>query len=418
MGSFDRIFLSAYNRKHNVPLSDVQEEETGSLLLKERIAKDRADFQDDSARREDQNENNTIAERNGAITEETLETYPDTIPIRPFGRAAREQAVFRSDAAHSITPQPHFGRIGKRNGTDSPFKIVDHEDSADQEDEKFESSPSECRCGDLQKETVVYSHDPEEESAAIIPLTQYCTAIDEEEMSQKHSGITLGDFPLFLRDLPHEAERELYGLGEYLYEKLLDGHKVLGFMGTKNAAGCSTLILAVAGEILRKGLSLLIVDTHTEGSDILSFLDHPDRISLPETKDLRRKILKISVPAAAEAQWKQDDLYSGPFLYFLQGSSLMESERSEEEESDPDHKESLDQKIRSVADDFDIVLIDAGSCENLSDDHILQNMMRVGEDGFFVVRDVREKDNDRIRDLAEKGRAVRIPCLGIVENFV
>lgn len=399
MGSFDRIFLSIYNRENNISLSGVSDESDLSSGRKDRVVKERLDSLDDSMERNE----------SGSVIVEEDSSYPETIPIRPFGRAAREQITYRTDAANSFRPHSHLGiKEIKNNGSNGSFKVVERKET--DADEESNCSSLYCR-----------EDHPQQETATIIPLTQYCDPMEEELTPlANHTGILLGDFPFFLRDLPKEAERELYGLGEYLYEKLLEGHKVLGFMGTKKAVGCSTLILAVAGEILRKGLSLLIVDTHKNGSDILSFLDHPDQISLPETSDLCKKILKISIPAIGEAQmgsgqWKQDDLYSGPFLYFLQGSSLLSSERSDGEgdlSGDPASK------IRSLADDFDLVLVDSGSCEDLSDEEILHNILKIGEDGFFIVRDVREKENFRIRELSDKSREVQIPCLGIVENFV
>lgn len=276
-----------------------------------------------------------------------------------------------------------------------------------------------------------------------------------KEKEAEESKIWTGALPVILTKLPREVVQEFFALGEFLYGKVLDGRKVFGFEGIKKDVGCSTLLLGVAEELIRKGLSLLLVDAKSGDSDLLSLLQvkASERLRTVyeideencQTDGFSNRTQKYSSDAKAEIKngSNERELIRRQIKENLRKIVLQRSSENKIKkffrykeapiEQPPfyvlslNHQSELKKKCANVvfkqefqilARDFDVVLIDSGSCKTKTYGEILTDMSNFSEDGYFLVQDYRKPEREFAKELSIRSMEMQMPCLGIIENFV
>ncbi len=270
----------------------------------------------------------------------------------------------------------------------------------------------------------------------------------ENETQETWTGL----LPIMFSRLPQETVQEFFALGEFLYGKLLDGHRVFGFEGTKNEVGCSTLLLGVADELIRKGMSLLLVDAKKGDSNLFSLLHLEPAIhaysnrevkicsasefgeyqrnagqNIPPNQEMsnervlirgsiKENLRKVILRKRTENKFRKffgyrETQIAQPRFYVL---SMNQNRNRLDKQTSVVFK----QEFQALAQEFDVVLIDSGSCRSKSYNEILTDMTDFCEDGYFLVQDYRSPEKEFVQEMSVRSLEMQIPCLGIIENFV
>ncbi|MDO5566095.1 MAG: hypothetical protein Q4G59_05515, partial [Planctomycetia bacterium] len=206
----------------------------------------------------------------------------------------------------------------------------------------------------------------------------------------------------------------LSGIGDILEKTIRAGHKIVGFKGTGRKCGSSTLLLGAVAELARRGWNILVVD----GS-----FDHPSLASSLELKTetgwddavfrkapLESAMVRIAVTTENQSENTTDRKPSFCFLPLVPQTVSRAIVAS--------CKKDWLNKILDLSDRFDLVLVDTGSYGLDSLEEKVQEMLRFGVDGFFLVKDTRNRVNAFIPELVDQIRKVDLACLGIIENFI
>ncbi|MDD3585869.1 MAG: hypothetical protein PHQ75_01690 [Thermoguttaceae bacterium] len=223
-----------------------------------------------------------------------------------------------------------------------------------------------------------------------------------------------GKMPRVCRQMFRRACQELGSIGNVLEKTIRAGHKIVGFKGTGRKCGASTLLLGTATELARRGWNVLVVD----GS-----FDHPSLASSLELKTetgwddavfrkapLESAMIRIAIPLENQSENVTDHKASFCFLPLIPQSVSRAIVAS--------CKKDWLNKILDLSDHFDLVLVDTGSYGLESLEEKVQEMLRFGVDGFFLVKDTRNRVNAFIPELVDQIRKVDLACLGIIENFI
>ncbi|MDO4586471.1 MAG: hypothetical protein Q4C95_04150 [Planctomycetia bacterium] len=239
--------------------------------------------------------------------------------------------------------------------------------------------------------------------------------ISLKELQIKH-------FPSICDEMFQNASVQLSALGNAVYEEILAGHKIIGFNGLSSQSGCSIILLGLAGEMLSRGLSVLLIDGNFENPSLASLLDINVQTGWEQAvlnhQSLDSDLIKIKIAVNSDETVLSTSCLprisnlDNAFLYLLplsKGTVLKAIKAS--------YHPDLNKMIHQISDQFDLILWDSG-CSDVSIQEKISEMKRFREDGYYLVQDIRLNNQRHIQQLVTESSRSNIPCLGIIENFV
>lgn len=222
-----------------------------------------------------------------------------------------------------------------------------------------------------------------------------------------------GTMPRICRQMLGRARVELGAIGDVLEKTMQAGHKIVGFKGTGRKCGASTLLLGAAAELALRGRNVLVVDGSFEHPSLVSSLELKSTIGWDDAvfrkAPLESTMVRIDVTPQGQSENTNDHRQSFCFLPLIPQTVSRAIVAS--------CKKDWLNKILDLSDHFDLILIDTGSYDPDSIEEKVQEMLRFGVDGFFLVKDTRTRVNAFIPELVDQIRKVDLACLGIIENF-
>lgn len=224
-----------------------------------------------------------------------------------------------------------------------------------------------------------------------------------------------GRFPSSCRRMLQRGAKELASLGDALQEARAAGHRVLGFKGMGPGTGCSTLLLGAVGELVRRGLSILVIDGNFENPVLATLLNIKVTFgwedAVFEKRPLETSLMRVTLPV--EKRVTIGPLRTSAFFHFLPLAAQTVSRAIV-----AGCKRQWFEMVQEVSQEFDLVLVDTGGSSMTTAEENVCEMLRFGIDGYFAVRDARRNADEVLRCCVERSDAYELPCLGIVENFV
>ncbi|MDO5553061.1 MAG: cellulose synthase operon protein YhjQ/BcsQ [Planctomycetia bacterium] len=237
----------------------------------------------------------------------------------------------------------------------------------------------------------------------------------EQEREIEYMAPIVGKLPTSCQRMLQRGAAELASLADAIHESRCTGRRILGFKGVDAGTGCSTLLLGVVGEFVRRGLSVLVIDGNFDNPVLASLLNIKVSFGWEEAvfekKPLETSLMKVTFPV--EKIKRPGPLRPEAFFYFLPLAK-----KSVSRAIVASCKRQWLDRVHEVAEGFDLVLVDMGRCERNTMQEKVFEMLRFGLEGYYLVRDVRKADEVTLRECIECSTEYDLPCLGIVENFV
>ena len=226
-------------------------------------------------------------------------------------------------------------------------------------------------------------------------------------------------WPELSRQLYDAGRAEFVAVAEVVEERLLDGRRIIGFGGNGPLAGTSTLLLGLVCELIGRGFSLLLVDADFQNPSLSEqfglslergweqLADFPKEG--PESGLVRVLLDESALCSPAELHLASEESVSFFFLPLVAKKIAASVAAS--------CKRSHLSRILELAEMFDLVLIDHGSFDLGSGREKIAELLRFGDDGYFLIGDARADRQTAEREwIAETSRR-HIPCLGVIENY-
>ncbi|MBR5626218.1 MAG: hypothetical protein IKW74_01195, partial [Thermoguttaceae bacterium] len=226
-----------------------------------------------------------------------------------------------------------------------------------------------------------------------------------------------GNAPALCRHMLDRASHEVFNLGNALQQAILNGYRIIGFNGITIQSGCSTLMVSAAGELMNRGLSVLLMDANFENPSLASLFDlDPDygwETAILNREPLESSIIRLAIPASDFEAFpgnrkKETSLRSREqFLHLLPLTS-----QATDQIRLASCEKILTQNLRDLTHRFDVILIDTGACLPENPSESVFRMLRLGEDGFYLVDNVRETNKNHLDELLSECYRYEHPCLG------
>jgi Mrp family chromosome partitioning ATPase len=232
------------------------------------------------------------------------------------------------------------------------------------------------------------------------PLSAFAPAGEVEEQFHARLEVDQFSWPEPVTRLSESAARELGGFVEQLASRSYRGERLFNLMGMHRGVGCTTVLLAAARELAGRRLRTAIVDAKFSGP-----------------------ILAPRLGIASGGGWEQVCGGSAPLEEIMISSvddamtlvPLADSASPSMLKLGALHVSVMFGLLR---DHFDIVLVDAGTMDELGDACQISACGTTAQpDGVFLVYDRRSTQEATIAEACRRLASVRMDVLGRVENF-
>jgi Mrp family chromosome partitioning ATPase len=244
--------------------------------------------------------------------------------------------------------------------------------------------------------TATMMHSP----ATMQPLSAFAPSGDVEEQFHARLEVDRFDWPDAVSRLSESAARELGGFVEQLAARSYRGERLFNLMGMHRGVGCTTVLLAAARELSRRRLRTAIVDAKFSGPILaprLGIAAGGGWEQVCSGSASLEEIMISSVDDAVTLVPLADS--SSPAMLKLGGLHVSVM-------------------FGLLRDHFDIVLVDAGTMDELGDACQISTCGTTAQpDGVFLVYDRRSTQEATIAEACRRLAAVRMDVLGRVENF-
>ena len=193
-------------------------------------------------------------------------------------------------------------------------------------------------------------------------------------------------------------------IGDFLAEQLLAardrGIRVVGMVGCNSGNGTSTTLLCAARQLAKRGTSVAIVDANLADPQLARRLGLLPELGLEDLLDGRQPLEEVAIESVS------DKVALAPL-----GSAYIR-------QLDSEAAGRLSGAIETLADAYDLVLVDLGSLENsaVADGSVVE-AIRVRPTAVVLVQHDETTTEDR---LIEAGRTLGHPgveLLGLIRNF-
>lgn len=193
--------------------------------------------------------------------------------------------------------------------------------------------------------------------------------------------------------------------------------RMLGFGAAKHRVGCSTLVLALAHELVCRHCSVLLVDASFDSPALAQYFGI--ELSSGWEKLLSQRdgvppggLLKIQFSNRGACSREMESLRGGGvFLLPLSPKSVSDAYGAS-------CRQIWLARLLELAESFDVVLVDHGVTLSSDDRHKTEEMLRFGCDGWYLVDDARSGTPEAALGIIEQTALCDLPCLGRIENFV
>ena len=241
----------------------------------------------------------------------------------------------------------------------------------------------------------------------------FYTALERSIITRRIDG-----WPELCRRL-HESGRDEFGaVARVAEERLLDGRRIIGFGGSGAAAGTSTLLLGLARELVERGFSLLVIDADYQNPSIarllgLSFEFGWERLASFPEEGPESGLVRVLVAEESAGH------SGGPEKHEAESFHLLPlSEKNIAAAVAAGCKRSHLSRVLELAGMFDLTLVDHGAFYSGPHREKISELLRFGDDGYFLVGDARTNDPDVEREWISESARHRLPCFGIIENYI
>lgn len=242
--------------------------------------------------------------------------------------------------------------------------------------------------------------------------TAFYTALERSIVTRRIDG-----WPELCRRL-HESGRDEFGtVANVAEERLLDGRRIIGFGGTGTAAGTSTLLLGLARELVGRGFSLLVIDADFQNPSIarllgLSFEYGWERLANFPEEGPESGLVRVLVAEEGDGTSAGREKNGSESFHLLPLA-----EKNIAAAAAAGCKRAHLRRILELAGMFDLTLVDHGSFYTGAHREKISELLRFGDDGYFLVGDARTNDPATEREWISESARHRLPCFGIIENY-
>lgn len=215
-------------------------------------------------------------------------------------------------------------------------------------------------------------------------------------------AVRMTEWPAGYRKIYERGFAEFAELADVVDETASTGNRILGFGGWGAHTGVSTLVIGILHEMACRGRNVLLVDANFE---------HPQtagQLGL-ETGSGWENLLWYPENASESGLIRVDSSVS-PFWFLPLTADTSEARAACREKK-------WFRSFLELAEPFDLVLIDHGSLRTENDRNKVFELLRFGEDGYFMVTDKRLPSAAGASEFSAVSDESRLPCYGIIENF-
>ncbi len=252
--------------------------------------------------------------------------------------------------------------------------------------------------------------------------------------------VSISSWPRDLLRLYEKGENAFSELATTIQRDMARGMKILGFGSAAHGAGTTSLILGLVREMVLRHYSLLVIDADFEQPSIAEKLgiivDRGWEEFLPKREgESPRGLLKVSFVQEEKSRrffpkkrtkkmfsdssvrlekFKGDaefGCFGDFYLLPLQRHNIVAA-------ATVSGRRLWLARFLELAEFFDLVLIDHGLLATHDDTKKIEELLRFGGDGWYLVDDVRQHRTEAARKMIEQTAQCDFPCLGIIENFI
>lgn len=199
--------------------------------------------------------------------------------------------------------------------------------------------------------------------------------------------------------------------------------QILGFGGTRHLVGTSTLLLGLTGELIRRHYSVLLIDAdfcHPSLAEKLG-LDCTDGWEQFLPKDSATRpggLVKIQIDKTESKRKGQTVAVQTPerpresfYLLPLAAQNIAEAVATS-------CRRAWLGRLLELAERFDAVLIDHGQLTAGDPQRKVGELLRFGEDGWFLIDDARNSSAGSANAFIDEAEERDLACLGKIDNFI
>lgn len=210
-------------------------------------------------------------------------------------------------------------------------------------------------------------------------------------------------------------------LAEIVRSEIERERRILGFGGTRHAAGTSTLLLGLTRELVQRHYSVLVIDADFERPSLARLLGLNRRDGwenfLPGKGSSGGGLTRVRIEAPTKRNFfgrERPLSTSAEESFFLMPLSAQHIAAAVTVSC----RRAWLGRLLELADRFDAVLIDHGVLLTGDDERKVGEMLRFGEDGWFLIDDIRSKAAEKAQSLIDVAEERDLPCLGKIDNYL
>lgn len=241
------------------------------------------------------------------------------------------------------------------------------------------------------------------------------------------TDITLTDWPRPFKRFMNRGREEFVRLSENILHRILAGHRIIGFGAANHEAGNSSILLGIARELAIGGVRVLTLDADFIHPSLACLVGaEPDfgwerLLRFPEPSKsggLLRVTFRDDSPRKSWWERRAATCHSGDgrvpnATFYL----LPLSESTVTDAATTGCKKAWLPTLLDIAESVDVVLVDHGTLKTDHDEGKVAEMLRFGDDAYYLTASAGENVAS-LEGFFARAERRRLPCLGIIENFI